>query len=285
MNPLLAYKPKDTSIEAFLQTLRYPVLATPKIDGIRCIIQNRFALSRTLKPIPNLFIRQSLESMCPDWLDGELISGSTFQSCTRGIMTHQGEPDFTFFVFDLISRLPYNLRVQQLKELDLPTFCTKLMPRECNDASDVLKAEQEFLEQKAEGVMLRTPESPYKEGRSTLNEQYLVAVKRFVDDEATVIGFEEQLENQNTQEKDELGYSHRTSHQENLVPKGKLGALIVTHSVFGEFRIGTGFTDELRQTIWDNKQFYLNLQLKFKYQSHGVKDKPRIPVFLGFRVD
>mgnify|MGYP006263262291 CR=1 FL=1 len=39
-----------------LADVRYPVYATPKIDGIRCIKVGGRALTRTFKPIPNVYI-------------------------------------------------------------------------------------------------------------------------------------------------------------------------------------------------------------------------------------
>jgi len=46
MKPLLAAKLES------LDQLRYPVLATPKLDGIRCLLWQGRAMTRKLKPIP-----------------------------------------------------------------------------------------------------------------------------------------------------------------------------------------------------------------------------------------
>ena len=51
--------------------------------------------------------------------------------------------------------------------------------------------------------MLRDPSSLYKQGRHTLKSQALMKLKKFYDDEAKVIGFEEKMHNNNEQEKDE----------------------------------------------------------------------------------
>ena len=39
----------------------------------------------------------------------------------------------------------------------------------------------------------------------------------------------------------------------------------------------------MRMEIWSNQEKYLNQIIKYKYFSVGVKDKPRHPVFQGFR--
>jgi DNA ligase 1 len=61
--------PKD------LTGIKYPILASPKLDGIRCIMINGVAMSRTLKPIPNLYVQERLKNL-PNGLDGELIVGN-----------------------------------------------------------------------------------------------------------------------------------------------------------------------------------------------------------------
>jgi DNA ligase-1 len=134
-----------------------------------------------------------------------------------------------------------------------------------------------------EGAMLRAPHGIYKFGRSTLKEGHLIKLKPFEDDEAEVIGFEEQCRNDNEATTNELGRTRRSSHKENRVPRGTLGALVLRHSTFGDFNLGTGFDSALRQEIWHNRTKYLGKLVKFRYQAIGMKDKPRIPSFLGFR--
>ena len=115
-------------------------------------------------------------------------------------------------------------------------------------------------------------------------------LKEFVDSEAKVIGFEEQLENTNEATIDELGHTKRSTHQENMVPKGTLGKFIVEE--IGDtawrgqtFPVGTGegLTAELRQEIWDNRDKYLGKIITYKYQSYGVLNLPRLPIWRGFR--
>lgn len=55
--------------------LTWPVLGSPKLDGLRCIIKDGMALSRNLKPFRNKFVQEQLSTL-PNGLDGELIVGS-----------------------------------------------------------------------------------------------------------------------------------------------------------------------------------------------------------------
>lgn len=42
-------------------------------------------------------------------------------------------------------------------------------------------------------------------------------------------------------------------------------------------------TEALRKDIWDNKEKYLNQIVTIKYQAYGSLEKPRLPIFKGFR--
>lgn len=274
---------KGESIEQLL----FPLLATPKIDGIRALVIDGVVLSRSLKPIPNRFIQSVLGRPEYNGLDGELIAGSTFQDVTSGIMSSDGEPDFRFTVFDLWNRpeLTYADRCKALvhsSELN----CDRIQildPVECRDAMELGDFTEQFLADGYEGAMVRRPFSPYKHGRATFKEGYLTKIKPFVDDEAVVVGFEEQMHNANEAKTNALGRTERSSHRENLVGKGTLGALIVSNAKFPQFNVGTGMDDALRRKIWNARDQFIGSIVKFKYQLIGTKDKPRIPVFLGFR--
>ena len=79
----------------------------------------------------------------------------------------------------------------------------------------------------------------------------LLKVKRFEDGEAGILAVEEQMHNGNEATTNELGRTQRSSHKENKVPMGTLGALVCKDVETGiQFNIGTGFTDEVRQQLW-----------------------------------
>jgi DNA ligase-1 len=135
--------------------------------------------------------------------------------------------------------------------------------------------------------MIRDPRGKYKVGRSTTNEGGLLKMKQWKDAEGRIVGFEEQMHNANELTTDNLGYAERSSHQANKVPMGTMGALIVEgiNDFKGiQFNVGTGFTAAERQHIWDNRPTFLNQIEKYKYRPIGVKDKPRHPTHVGFRL-
>jgi DNA ligase-1 len=271
--------------------LTFPLLASPKLDGIRCLLHNGVAFSRSLKPLPNQFIQKELAKLkALHGADGELMVGETFQAVTSGVMSRDGEPDFALHVFDRHDQRegePFANRLA-LAERDFAGLGkrVKLVPHLLvNSIDELRKVVDAHLASGYEGTMIRSLDGPYKNGRSSLREGYLLKLKPFKDDEAIVTGFYEQEENLNEKKTSELGLSKRSSHQANKRGKGTLGGFYVKHATFGNFNIGTGrgLTAELRQHIWNNQAEHMGKLVKFRYQEAGTKDKPRIPVFLGFR--
>lgn len=280
--PMLAAK------KPVLENIKFPVLATPKIDGIRCLKLNGKAISRSFKPIPNHHIRSLIEQIPYDGLDGEIICGEGFNDVQSMVMGREGEPQFTYLIFDYVNESlikPYAARVLELKSLTLPGFAKILYPEIANDLEELKEIMDRHLAEGHEGTMIRDPGSPYKCGRASLKEGFLTAIKYFEDGEAEVIGFEELMHNNNEQELDAFGYSERSSKKENMVPANTLGAFLVRKSDGVEFKIGTGkgLTAALRKEIWENKEKYLGKLVHYRSQPHGVKDRPRIPVWHGFR--
>ncbi|MBT9170262.1 MAG: hypothetical protein DDT18_00601 [Actinobacteria bacterium] len=278
MKPMLA-------AQVDFNKLTYPLWASPKIDGIRCLILAGKAQTRNLKPIPNLFIRLLLEKYRAtlDRSDGELVAGS-FNSTSSSIMSVDGQPEFKYIIFDRVASGSYKTRFLQEFRL-LPPFAEYIETTLVNSEAELLEYEALCLRGGYEGVMLRRADGLdiYKYGRSTVNEAYLLKLKRFTDAEAVVVDFEEQLHNANIQERDELGYSKRSSAKDGMLPMNTLGALVVKSATFGRFNLGTGFSREQRKEIWDNRDMYVGKLAKFKYQEIGTDSKPRFPVFLGFR--
>lgn len=285
--PMLAETCED------LASLKFPVLATPKLDGIRCLVIGGKALSRKFKEIPNRYI-QKLVSQLPEGLDGELMlrwrmdeGYPTFQKVTSAVMSEDGEPEFVYNVFDYVKNglaYPYSARMNDLRALVLPEFVEKILPESIGNLQQLEAYEAAALANGYEGVMVRSYESPYKCGRSTVREGYLLKIKRFKDSEATIIGFTPRMHNTNEATVDELGHTKRSSAKVGLVATAYLGTLKVVDVKSGvEFEIGTGFDDAMRKNIWENKMEYLGRTVKYKSQEIGTKDKPRFPVFLGFR--
>ena len=278
------------AVDADLSKLRFPVLASAKLDGVRAVVRNGVVYSRSNKPIPNKFVQAAFSHL--EHFDGELIVGdprskTVYRDTVSHVMSHyKVDYDLRFYVFDHI-RYPAMPYVQRIKEAKgkalLNNTAVAVHPQTLvSNLGALRELEERMLEEGYEGLILRDPQAPYKNGRSTVNEGYLLKLKRFVDDEAVVIGFEERQHNENEATTNELGRTARSSHASGKSGRGDLGALLVLFEDI-EFAIGTGFTDAERSTIWNNQADYLGRLVKFKHFPIGMKAKPRHPVMLGWR--
>jgi DNA ligase-1 len=254
-------------------------------------------VSRTFKPIRNAELAAAVKDLLPDGSDGELIMGGTFQNTTSMVMSADktiGNEKAYFYWFDYVlddNKKPYLERINDMKKFveDHPDILTAspvkivpLVPTEIKTIEELLKYETEVLEEKFEGVMLRSANGPYKFGRSTLKEGSLVKMKKFDDDEAVIIGFNELQKNTNEKTKDEFGYAKRSSHKNGKIEQDTLGSIDVNWNGI-HFSIGSGFTAEQRKEFWNDRDNLLGKIVKFKYFATGMKEAPRFPIFLGFR--
>lgn len=258
------FKPMLASAVADINNLKFPLLASPKLDGMRAIIINGVVMSRSLKPIPNAHVQALFGRSGYNGLDGELIVGdpcspTVFRDTTSAVMSRDGEPDVAFYVFDDMTdpQLPFEQRYNQVLARVTEGQISIVPHYWRNDLPGLERLESRWLAVGYEGVMLRDPNGPYKFGRSTLKEGYLLKLKRFHDSEAEIIGFAEQMHNGNEATRDALGNVERSACKAGLSGKGTLGALQVKDINTGvTFDIGTGMDDATRAEIWANMDRY-----------------------------
>jgi DNA ligase 1 len=287
--PMLA---QDVPNDDFSSVI-WPKLISRKYDGVRCIIHPTLGpVSRSLKPIPNNYIRDCLNEICPTGLEGELIvPGGTFQDTISAVMTEEGYPEFEFLVFDhTLLNQQFEYRLQRCKEVlnICAPNCSSIRVIPHTMAWTIEEAQELFehymdLEEEVEGIVLKDPCAYYKFGRASVIKQEFLRRKIYIPDVAIIVGFEEQMENLNPQTKNELGYSKRTTHKANKRGKSTLGALIVDWRG-KRFNLGNGdgLNAALRQEIWDNQERFKFRSVTFRYQSCGTKDLPRGAQFVGF---
>lgn len=309
--PLLA-------VAADLDKVNFPVIGSPKLDGIRCLKRNGFAVSRRFKPIPNLYIRAWIEDYCSEGFDGEILCldpTAPFSEVTSMVMSkhHPEEKTFVYAVFDWVWKdqlhTPFKIRAVNVKtwfeklRVERPEITRHMRPvpqfdlrtREELDAFHL-----EWVGNGYEGTMIRDPQGVYKCGRSTQKEGILLKIKDWITEEAEVLGVLEQMENTNEAKRDEVGSIKRSTAKEGKVGKGTLGKLrcrMLSDDTI--FNVGNGWTDELRQQMWDSVSFnhdkgemqndVIGAIIRVKHQPNpGAKDRvrgvpPRFPQADGFR--
>jgi DNA ligase-1 len=294
--PMLAAK-------ADLEKLRFPLIAQPKYDGIRCLITDGGkAVSRTLKPIPNLWVREKLAEFSAkrggDGLDGEIITYTNgrmddLHTVQSKVMSVEGSPQFVFHVFDnfMMRNTPYFQRHFETRpkiirddRIPITPWIDLVSNKMCDDMDDLMTYEEHLVANGWEGMIARDPRGLYKFGRATVNEGLLLKFKRFLDDEAVIIGFEELEHNENDPEIDERGLQKRSSHKDGKVAGGVLGALILSWAGV-EFKVGSGFDAAQREELWQDRENLKGKVVTFKYKGTGPNGKPLIPSFRAIRYD
>jgi DNA ligase-1 len=291
MKPMLAATPES------LADVKFPVYASPKLDGVRAIVMEGTVFARSLKELPNKNIQKAFGVPTMEDLDGELIVGNpTAKDVYRktvSIINSKDKPidGAVFYAFDVIDtngttfedrlkavRLRVNIALgHKIEIIGLPHVLL-------NNERQLRDYEEFKLGEGYEGLILRSPKGLYKFGRSTVTEGGMLKLKRFVDGEAEIVEVYEEFENQNEAVTNALGRTERSSAQAGLKAKGTAGGLTVQDCVSKkQFSIGTGFTAEQRKWFWKNRSAVVGQIVKYKHFPIGAKDLPRHPVYLGPR--
>ena len=287
-----------------VKKLRYPVYASVKLDGIRAFIHKEdntasVVMSRSMNLIPNEFVQEKLRRAEPG-LDGELIYGDpNAKDCyclTLSIVMSEHDSrgaDVDFYVFDKVEDKPFEQRYEDycyaVTAMGPLSFSVKAVRQTLVFCVAELRAfEKDVLAHGGEGVMVRDPQGPYKHGRSTEREGWLLKVKRFVDADAEVYDFLPLYHNANAAFKNALGHTKRSLSKAGKVPLPLLGRFLVRDCKSKvEFEVGVGFTMRQRRKMWKELQAnplaYNGRIMKYKHFPHGAKVKPRHAIFLGWR--
>lgn len=310
MKPMLASDYDESKI-------RFPVIAQPKIDGVRALNMTGTLTGRSLKKHANRHVTGYFSHSSLAGFDGEMAAE---QEChpdlcrltTSALSTIDGAPWLMWHVFDYVTpetaHLPYEqrlvamaARVAQLQadpHLHDLSHHLRLIPSVmCATLEQLLEVDAQWLDMGYEGTIIRDPQGMHKQGRSTVKEGGLLRIKRFIDFEVEVTEIIEGVTNTNEAQINELGLQFRSSHQENMVPNGMVGAMmgsIVKDVVdakgavlFAEgsiVKVGAGsMTHDDRVRYFKEPSLLVGQVVKAKMFPKGVKDKPRFPTFQSIR--
>lgn len=277
------------------------LMASVKLDGIRCTIFGGVAYSRTLKPIPNKFIQSEIykHRNFLEGIDCEIIVGSpnaenVFSETTSIVMSHDKQVEFNLYCFDTYHKtfdnVPFKKRYIEMKHMfDHPEkheFAMLLEHIVIHDWTDVEKFEHDSISQGFEGIMLRDSDGLYKCGRSGTKNPELQKVKQFTDAEFKVVGFEPKYHNANEAKTNELGRTSRSTSKDGMIALEELGALIleVPDGSGRTFSCGSGFNEEQRKKLWEIRHTMIGDSATIKFFEVGMQEGiPRFPVFKGLR--
>lgn len=259
---------------------------TQKLNGVRATYYNGRMIGRSGLAIPGLsHIERVLEAYPDIVFDGELTlldkgtlsDNEAFRKAT-GIINSDDEDKTTicFTVFDMIpraefdtgeSKLPYSVRRLCLDEISYAlakSGCVSVLPvlyHGTNQSVLPVLLEQMVREDK-EGLMVNL-DVPYR----CCRHNGILKVKRFYTMDLPIIGFNE-------------GTGRLA---------GTLGAVVVDYNGVNVC-VGSGFTDEERAYIWENRDALPGSLVEIKYkeisQDKSTGDSSlQFPVFVSLRTD
>lgn len=299
-----------------LNELQYPLLASYKLDGIRCLLYKGKILSRSLKEIQNKQLKDKLEPLRQFTednqiiLDGEIYSPElTFQEIVSFVMTQDFEDKKSIKKFGKVLEIPKHLKFYGFDCVQNDDFDERFVSRQeavhmysasfgkiaealthtiLNSAKDVEEYFQRALADNCEGLILRNSDGKYKFGRATLKENIIYKVKPFETFDSKITGFVQSTEvNEDVEKKiNELGHSVTSKKKDDRHTIEKCSAVYVDYEV-QELKVTLAMTDEEKEEIWHNQKEYLGRWIEYKAMRVGMKEGglPRHPVFIRFRED
>ena len=293
------FKPMLASVYADTVTQPAFSFVSEKLDGVRCIFIDGVAYSRRLIPFPNTMLQKVAQDYpLLDRMDCEIIVGDKYhkgvlQSSVGFCIGFESKQEFTIYVFDIVNSGKFNQRAMQLKELfsnrlnELPLFAKYVehfivSPKDLAEVSLEQYAE-DIVNKGGEGVMVNDGDALYNYGRSTTKySPPLQKLKKFKDLDATVVGFEQMFSNNNPSKRDNLGNTLRSTVKSGMVPVEMLGSIRV-EALGSEFSVGSGWTNEERKKLWNDRENLVGRVAKVKYFTLGKNGTPRFPTFIGWR--
>lgn len=259
--------------------IKYPCVAQPKLDGVRCLATKDGFFSRGRKPIEACaHIREQLKPFFEQYpdarLDGELYSHVLKADFEKIIMAvrksaHRAtdediaqQQQIEYHVYD-VPRLgsSYNEEDQfvirytalqcALQELDMPSVKLLETTFKIQDEEELMEIHLGFIKQGYEGTMVRNTAMPY-EGKRSSN---LLKLKEFDEDEFPIVGIKE-------------GKGALVGHA---------GAFILQTKSGSEFRAKLEGSFERIKWIWENQHEVLGKVATVRYQ--GITNKEKVPRF------
>jgi len=271
--PMLAHSVK-------LDKLIFPVITSPKLDGMRCLgqadvdnissklISRKGKTISTLKHITLPLVSTSDGIRFDAWFDGELYShGDDFQTNMSLIKKYrQRETErITYHVYDIFipdSELGYRERHKILQDTCHSIDNIEVVPYLQAHSLDELKAiHSEYLSQGYEGTMVRIDEVPYELNRRSHS---LLKYKDFMDETYEIIDI---------------------VPNEKSVTQGTVVCVFTNGEVKVAFKCGMKMSHKQREELLINREDYIGMIAEVRFFEKSQNGVPRFPVCHGIRLD
>jgi DNA ligase 1 len=246
------------------------IYVQPKLDGNRCLINIMTGkmYSRSRKEIINIpDLGQAVMDACVnlkgiEWADGELYSDELsfreIQSIIRQANSiHPNADKINFHMFDYISEVPFCARALAMENEVIENDRVIIVPSTIVPIDKIRVLHNTFVEEGYEGIILRNPDMPYEEKRSS----GLIKYKLFRDEEFRVIDWSPE------------------KNDETL-----MGAAILETADGEIFKARPAMSELDKAEIWENRDAYIGMMAIVKFQEKDpVSGIPRFPILKGFR--
>lgn len=294
IRPLLAASiDMEEELQEVLKT-HGTLMVSEKKDGIRTCTEKGGLMSRTGELIRNQRIQEYFKRLhLPEGIEAELVFNiDTYEvhpplEHINSVVSSDNEQwprrwTPCLYAFDWQMDKPFIQRYRELKTIERAVYheSFRVLPQYEFGLTSHILAKFRFITQRGgEGICLRNKLAYYKSGRATLKGGELMRFKKLMRDTASIVGFTNLLTHIGEQEIDPFGLAKRGSKKVDLHAEEKLGALICNHPIFGEFKLGSGFTDTQRRNMWEFQSTLLHRKALFEYRDTTAKGKPRNPIF------
>lgn len=248
-----------------------PYIVQPKYDGVRCRALRTETGTLLLSSEENIIfsvphLNELLNKIAnlPNELDGELYChGMSFEDIvsitSRTQNLHPDHKRIQYHVFDVVNDAPQMQRQLTIEQLRGISPWLAVAPFYlCYNLEQVLSAYDKIIEDHYEGIIVRHLNNLYERKRSTL----VMKFKPKKQDEYEITGYQEEIDKEGME-------------------KGSLGALVCKSGDGNLFNVGTGFSAEQRQILWEVRETLPGRLARVKYQ-HITSGRavPRFPVFV-----
>lgn len=265
-----------------LTNLQYPMYLQPKYDGFRCVYYNGKLYTRTGLPFANVNLTTHFSKLfetSENVLDGELyMHGKPFNEVSK-ILNAEDKPippDMKFYVYDCIPIKDWEAQKTNMTYTDrlklMRTVIANISDRKkivdtptdkINSAQEAVELYKKYLKDGYEGCMLKAVEGKYQWKRVTLRSGEMIKLKPFQSEDLEIIDVVQ-----------------GEGKYENT-----LGSIVVSGNNIAPTSVGSGFTDEDRKEIWENKNKYIGKTVEIKYFEVSKDRILRFPIFERIRTD
>lgn len=295
--------------------LSFPIMASYKLDGFRCIFYEEQQRTASLKPFNNIHINEKFkpivnylerEMQYRPLFDGELIAPSLPFNVFSGIFRSDEmilPEDTKFYMFDGVYcnnfDEPFSDR-QWYVDKAYKAFPDLIIPveqkllhspdevvsyyEEALSKTHIYQGEEHFM---CDGLILRNPDGRYKKGRATYRESLMFKLKPYQSFDAKIISV---VEGTNVDKKadkkiNEMGYSETSRKKNDRIPGGWASGFVVLHENQQELIVSIKATLEQKKEIWQHQEQYIDKYVEYKGLMVGAKDLPRHPTMIRMRPD